>query len=207
MGITAALALVCYISSNPSPQQWLVSGRAEAVAQLDAMVADIVGVRRIAHAEDGDIAFSRFETGANPPNRIMWGLYNTADRAGMLSSRLQHVVPSCPSGERSEVGKAGSPLTIALIGPAEAIGRLNLPPQALSRAVELDDGRTGLGFALKYGDRENYDMLIRRAAAGFLPGVDLVLVRTKDAATPGTGFPAPLDQPGREPTRATSPGH
>ena len=94
MGITAALALVCYISSNPSPQQGLVSGRAEAVAQLDAMVADIVGVRRIAHAEDGDIAFSRFETGANPPNRIMWGLYNTADRAGMLSSRLQHVVPS-----------------------------------------------------------------------------------------------------------------
>ncbi len=194
MSITAALALVCYISSNPSPQQWLVSGRAEAVARLDALAAGMPEVRRIAHARDGDTAFSRFEMSARTSNPIMWELSNTADRAGMLSSRLQHVVPSCPSGERSEVGRAGSPLTIALIGPATAIGRLKLPSKAVMRPVALDGGRKGLGFALQDGDREIYDLLIRRAAAGELPGVDLVLARPKGAATPGTGLPAPLER-------------
>jgi len=39
MSIAATMALLCFVSANPSPQHWLVSGSVEAVARLDAKVA------------------------------------------------------------------------------------------------------------------------------------------------------------------------
>lgn len=185
MGIAVAMALICYVSSNPSPQQWLVSGRAEVVAQLDAEIATMAEVRRIAHAEDGDTAFSRYQMGANPPNRILWTLLRDAERGRMIYSRFQHIVPSCPSGRRNEVGDRKSLLTMALIGSAKAIRKLGLPPAAKERPVTLEDGRTGVGFALKDADRDRYDALVRRAATGTLPDVDLVLLAPTEQ--PGTG--------------------
>ncbi len=184
MSITAAMALVCYISSNPSPQQWLVSGRAEAVARMDAKVAGMGEIRRIAHAEDGDTAFSRYEMGANPPNRILWILLRDAERDRMIYSRFQHVVASCPSGERSRVGQGGADLIMAVIGPPAAVRKLGIAMRRSDHLVRLEDGRTGFGFTLNDADRDRYDELVRRAAAGQLPGVDLVLTRPNDAEPP-----------------------
>lgn len=184
MAAAVTMALICFVSSNPSPQHWLVSGRVEAVARMDALVATTSEVRRIAHAEDGAIAFSRYEMGPNPPNRILWPLLANASRDDMVTSRFQHIIPSCPSGERADVGNSRSELTMALIGPVAAIGKLGLALDTATRPVQLDDGRTGLGFALKDADRDVYDTLVRRAAEGMLEGIDLVLLRPKGHIPP-----------------------
>ncbi len=179
MGVAAAMALVCFVSSNPSPQHWLVSGQVEAVARMDDLVGTMAEVRRIAHAVDGDTAFSRYEMGANPPNRVMLRLITSANRDLLVISRFQHIIPSCPGGERSQIGDSRSELVMGLIGPA-AINRLDARFRARSRQVRLEDGRTGIGVALKEGSLEYYDPLLRQAAEGKLGGVDLVLMRPKE---------------------------
>ena len=176
MDMSAALALVCFISSNPSPQHWLVSGRVEAVARLDALAAKQSDVRLVAHAEDRDVAFSRYELGANPSNVTMYRMLNFADREGMVSSRFQHIVPSCPDGQRSQVGDKRSDLSVALIGPAAAVAKLGGYFGGVTRMVQLENGQTGVGIALRLVDRDGYDALLRRAASAMLDGVDLVLM-------------------------------
>lgn len=203
MPIASVMALICYISSNPSPQQWLVSGPAAAVGRMDATAATMPEVRRIAHAEDGDTGFSRYEMGANPPNRILWILLGQAGREQILYSSFQHVVRSCPSGERSDVGDRRSELVLALIGPAAAIRKLRLPPGVGEAPVRLEDGRTGIGFALRDDDRDHYDELVRRAAAGMLPGVDLALVKPKGLEQPAPAAPEPPDAAGKTPARTS----
>ena len=179
MAAAAVMALMCFVSSNPSPQHWLVSGRVEAVARMDAVVATLTDIRRIAHAEDGDTGFSRYELGANPSNQVLWPLISHADHDNMVYSRFQHIVPSCPSGERSEVGDRRSALAMGLIGPVEAIRQLGFPPGTALRNVQLEDGRTGLGFALRDADRDVYDGLVSLADEGKLEGIDLVMMRPR----------------------------
>lgn len=181
MGMMAAMALVCFVSANPSPQHWLVSGRVDAVARMDALVAATTEARRIAHAEDGDIAFSRYAMGANPSNLVLYPLIARANHDNMLTSRFQHIVPSCPSGERGDVGNRRSDLVMGLIGPVAAIAKLDMDLEPAFWTVQLDDGRTGLGIALRDADRDVHDALIRRAAAGMLAGIDLVLMRPRGA--------------------------
>jgi hypothetical protein len=200
MAIAAAMALVCYVSSNPSPQHWLVSGKTAEVVRLDAQAARLGGVRRIAHARDGDTAFSRYELGANPPNRVMWELISQAERSEMVISRFQHIVPSCPDGQRSRIGDAQSNLIVGLLGPApaataEKLGlQFRLPPPG----VRLADGRTGIGFRLRTTPSDAYDVLLRAAAEARLGGTELVLMQPKGAAGP---------MPDAEPTRRPDQGH
>lgn len=200
MGAVAAMALVCYVSSNPSPQHWLVSGRTAEVVRLDAEAARLGGVRRIAHARDGDTAFSRYELGANPPNRIMWSLISQAERSGMVISRFQHIVPSCPDGQRSRIGDHQSNLIVGLLGPAAVATaeKLGLQFRRLPPGVRLADGRTGIGFRLSTTPSAAYDVLLRAAAEARLDGTDLVLMTAKGAAGPG---------PGAEPIRRPDGSH
>ena len=198
MAMAAAMALICYVSSNPSPNHWVVSGRVEAVARLDELVAKTAVVRRIAHAVDGDTAFSRYEMGPNPPNLVMYRLFTNADQNRIVGSRLQQVVPSCPDGQRSNVGNGRSDIVVGLIGPAAAIGKLGVDLGPGAKGVHLEDGRSGIGFALRTADRAVYDVLLRGAATAKLGGVDLVLMQPGGEA--GTS-------PGREPSRRTDSGH
>lgn len=198
---TTAMALICFVSSNPSPQHWLVSGRAEAVARLDAMVATLADVRRIVHAEDGDTGFSRYELAANPSNRVLWPLISTADREKMVMSRFQHIVPSCPSGERSSVGTERSRFYVGLIGSDAAMRGLGVSLGDGGYAIRLEDGRTGQGIALRNANPDIYDDLLRRAAEGRLDGVDLVLMRRSGDIPPAPERPRRIDHMGADADR------
>lgn len=169
------MAVVCFISPNPSPLGWMVSGPPARVAELEATARAVPAVRQVARAVDGDVAFVRFELSPSLVYGDWMALMNKAHAPQVLRSEPSPTVPSCADGRAEDVGDShASPVVVGVIGE---------PARAASVAHELGEPTTPIrlangqvGFSCTPQDGNLYAQFIARAVKA--ADVQVVLLRS-----------------------------
>ena len=170
------MAVACFISPNPSPMAWMVSGRRAEVAELEAAVKTVPALRLVARAADGEIAFARFELSPSLVYGDWMALMNKTHGLQILRSEPSPTVPSCADGRAQDLGDSyAAPLVVGVFSdPAAAAITHELV--WTTKPVRLANGQVGFSFEPQAGDGELYSLFIARVASW--PDVQVVLLRS-----------------------------
>jgi hypothetical protein len=164
-------AIACYISPNPSPLRWMVSGPPAAVARAEDRARTTPHARLLARAQDGATAFALFELAPALPYGDFMALTNLPPAEGLLSHAAP-AVPSCPT----EDPRGGAPIVGLFGDPAALAAASRELPWAKLTPLTTREGRQGLAFTPAEADAERYVAFVRRATDGALLGVEVVLM-------------------------------
>lgn len=177
------MAVVCFISHNPSPLRWMVSGSPSDVAALERTIRSTPNARVVALAVDGSIAFARFELDPRMLYGDYMGLLNRAAELGVMSA-VEPATPSCAEGRREDVGNIHArPVIVGIFGDTATLATIRgeLGWASLSQ-VQSEDGRQGLAFEPKEDQAAAYEAFVARSAKGEWPAAEVVLVQRKAPA-------------------------
>ncbi len=175
-------AVSCFISPNPSPVHWMVSGAGADVAAVVA-AAERPGNRLIARADDEDVAFARFEIAASARYRDVGPVIFEAQRRQLLVAMPAPVVPSCPSGGAEEVGNSFAGIIVGVVAGEEVLATLRERiAWAQPFTARLADGRPALVFRpdMTTPMAQHYRAFVAEAAAGAIGQAEIVRLHPAD---------------------------
>lgn len=127
MSLAELFTIGCFISLNPSPIHWTVSGGEAEVAAVTEIAEGLPAVRLVAHTSETGTGFARFEFAADAPYRAVARLIYEVQRRRLLISLPRPLVPSCEDGGVDEVGHIDHPVT--------AVWSARKPPSPRSGSV------------------------------------------------------------------------
>lgn len=200
MAVTAAaLAILCYVSPNPSPTRLLISGPPAEVSAMRDKTAGTGTFHLVAAAEDRGIAFARFQLAPDALYRDVGAILYEMQRSGLMTT-MDQAVASCSDGRAEDIGDPhAEPIRVGLLGGDAAVGPLRAAlPWARLTPLRLADGRTGWRFAPGADDGIAYQLFVERAAAAKFPGVEVVLLGAPPAPGKAGGAPDAPAAPIRE---------
>ena len=176
--LAAVLAIACFISANPSPTQWEISGPTADVQAIDRLVRQTPGARIAAHASSRGVDFARFELSGLTYGKFMT-LINAAQERKLWVSPLQLKTPTCPDGRAEDLDDAyANPVTVGVLGAADKLEGVKAQlPWAHFSPFRLNDGRTGIAFQPAESEIEPYQAFVSKAASGRFADVQVVLLR------------------------------
>jgi hypothetical protein len=175
--ISGAIAIACYISSNPSPLEWMVSGPKAEVQAVERVVSAAPGAEIVDRASGSDLDFARFRVPATIRYGDFMGMMNAAWRPRILMSSPTPVIPNCaPNGRADDIDDPyASAVVVGLFGDADNLAHLREQnPWATFSSVVRADGRSGLAFQPSGGQIAQYEAFV--AAAGKYPNIEMVLL-------------------------------
>jgi hypothetical protein len=172
------MAVACFISPNPSPMEWMVSGPPAKLAELEAAAAAVPAIRRIARAADVDVAFIRYELGPSLTYGDWMAVLHAADKLQVLRSTPSHVVPSCADGRAEDLGDSyAAPLIVGVVGTPTKTAPVTGELGWTTTQVRLADGQVAIRFEPPADQPERYAQFVARAAKQAWPDVSIVLLR------------------------------
>ncbi|WP_321164042.1 putative quinol monooxygenase [Sphingomonas sp. Root710] len=186
----AALAILCYVSPNPSPTRLLISGPPAQVSAMSNRAAGTGTFHLVAAAEDRGIAFARFQLAPNALYRDVGGILFEMQRSDLMTT-MDQAVDSCRDGRAEDIGDPhATPIRVGLLGEKAAVEPVRAAlPWARFSPLRLAGGRTGWSFAPGDDDGIAYQLFVARAAAAKFPGVEVVLLGTPPAPGKAGGGP------------------
>lgn len=174
----ALMAVACFISPNPSPMAWVVSGPPAALAALEDAAKALPAVRRVARAVDGDIAFVRYELSPSLTYGDWMALLHEAERSQVLRSAPSPTAPSCTDGRAEDLGDSyAAPLIVGVLGAPAKTAAVTRELGWPAEPVRLADGQVGIRFEPPADQARRYSQFIARAAKGAWADVQVVLLR------------------------------
>jgi hypothetical protein len=176
---SGAVAIACYISSNPSPLEWVVSGPKASVESMREIVLAVPGAEMVDKAPGSHFDFARFRL----PSTARYGDFMTttiaARQPDLLGSPIAPMIPDCTAdGRADDIGNPHvPPVLVGLLGDAEGLARLRRQiPWATLSDMTLADGRRGLAFRPAADQASLYASFLESVAAGDFADSDVVLL-------------------------------
>lgn len=176
--LSGIVAIACYISPNPSPLEWMVSGPKTDVERVEREVLTAPGAELVDRASGAHLDFARFRVPAAIRYGDFMGIMNAAWRPHVLMSAPAPLIPSCaPNGRAEDIDNPHAPVIVGVFGDAENVARFREQhPWAAFSNVSLADGRKGIGFEPSAAQASRYDDFVAAAAAGNFASVEIVLL-------------------------------
>lgn len=177
--MTARYAIACFVSDKPSAAHWVVSGPRADVESVARLVHAVKGAHTVAAAGSDETYFARFELAPGLLYRDVGGAIFEAQRRGLLVSALQPLLLLCPDGRAEDVGDShAQAITVGIFGPADAVAVMRKAlPWARFFAVQLTDGRDGLGFEPGDDDGDRYADFVAAVRNGRYAPAEVVLLK------------------------------
>jgi hypothetical protein len=178
MGLAELMAIACFISPNPSPWNWMVSGSPAEVAALESVIRAAPGVKLVARADDGPIAFARYEIGGGMKYGEFMSVMSRAQGLYLMSSFSQ-ATPSCADGGQDDVGNPHvKPVAVGVFGSASALADIQAGlGWTKTSPIKLVDTRTGFGFEPHPDHSAEYAVFVAKASKGEWQDAQVVLIR------------------------------
>lgn len=170
--------ILAYISPNPSPMHWVISGDESDVREIVQQVLALDGASLLAMAHDSGYFFARFELSPELPYRTIGGLIFEAQRRRLAMGAPQPLVGTISSGLCEELGNphAVQPV-VGLLGSSTALEGVKAHlPWAVFFDFWLSDGREGQGFRPTLQNEESYRHFVEAVVSGGFSGLDVVLL-------------------------------
>jgi len=136
------------------------------------------GVKEVARASDGPIAFARFEISGGVKYGEFMGVMNRAAQLDLMSS-IAPATPSCADGRQDDLGSPyAAPVVVGVLGLSSVLKDIQAEfDRAKTRPITLADGRTGIGFEVRPDFEAEYAVFVAKAAKAEWPGAQVVLIR------------------------------
>lgn len=179
----ALVSIACYVSANPSPVQWVVSGEPAGVARVTNAMQRVRGAEVLARIEAAGIGFARFRFPHDLVFREFGPLIFEAQRAGLLFTALTPDVPSCrDGGVENWRDEEDDPLLVGLLGdPAHVAAAMASIPWVQTFPIRTSDGREGMGFNVEVEQAEGYQAFVERVVKEEWAGLVMVLLKHQPA--------------------------
>lgn len=175
--LSGIVAVACYISSNPSPLEWMASGPKAEVQAVERAVSAVPGAETVDRASGSHLDFVRFRVPATIRYGDFMGMMNAAWRPRVLMSSPAPLIPNCaPNGRADDIDDPyASPVVVGVFGDAENLARVRQQnPWAAFSSVSLTDGRNGIAVRLSADQIAQYETFV--AAARHYSNVEVVLL-------------------------------
>lgn len=159
--------VACYLSLNPTPVRWIVSGPEQGVraflertTEMGAELEDRASGRRLSFAQ---VVLPRSTT----YGQFMMFMNAVAD-ARLDRVDLGPVVPNCaPDGGADDLENDHALVVVGVFGGAEAVAAFReTHAWASFSKARLEDGRTGASFVPTADRQAEYEALVATARAG-----------------------------------------
>lgn len=177
MALAELFAIACFISPNPSPLPWIISGSAKDVNTVELALASVPAARLLAKAEAKGVAFARFELPASIRYGEFMGVLIEAQRRRLVVSTPRPLIWSCADGRAQDIGSPWRPVVVGLFGREDGLANAHHAitwPKFFP--VRLADGRQGVAFRPSAEETEAYSTFVERAAAGAFDGLQIVVL-------------------------------
>ena len=177
--LSAALAIACYISPNPSPFEWMVSGSGAEVRAVERTVLATPGVEVVDRASGAQLDFVRFRAPVAVRYADFMSMVSAAWRPGVLSSPPAPTIPSCgPDGRAADIGASHArPVVLGVFGSADDLSRVRRQNGwAGFSDIVLASGQAGIALQPSSAQASQYEAFVAQARRGELGNLDVVLL-------------------------------
>ena len=181
--LSGVVAIVCYLSLNPSPTEWLLSGPKGSLAELESVARATAGAEVLDRATGESFDFIRLRFAKTILYGDYMNLMNVALPSDVLGTMPAPTIPNCPpEGRLEDVGNPHAPVDIGVFGSAQALALLREQNSwARFSDVTLNNGRTGLRFTPSSAQADSYSRFVSEAADGEYEGVEIVILNIGSA--------------------------
>jgi hypothetical protein len=146
--LATLLAITCYVSPNPTPYEWQVSGSRASVDAFVAVLSEVPEAKLVDRAAGAALDFALVEFPPTLRYRDYIRLLQSATEVNLQPPSLRQKVRSCKDGRAEDVDDPyAAPVILGIVGAPGALDKLGAATSwTTTSPVLLADGRAAVTF-------------------------------------------------------------